>query len=402
MRLNDAIKAFSEIVEPDLVSRNVAIDACVRNNNKEYALRIFTGMLQENEYDGFTLTSIAKMCLEPAELHLGKLLHGFAIKTSLTYETPMSNALLTMYSRCEGGMTSALKIFGRTLVPNIISWTAVIAGCLQNKHNEEAIGFYKNMLRQGVTDNDFSFATILSACGNMANLGHGRQIHARIVKSYFGVDVCVNNALIDMYSKCGSLQEAHLVFGTMEKHDKISCTAMITAFAHYGKGKEAFVILDKMTREGLIPDDVTFIGCLSACSHGGYLNEGIWMFRMMMDVYNIKPRREHFSCVVDMLGRAGRLTEAESFIEEMGIGSDVFVWETLLGACRIHGEMGLGVKAMRKIIELQPDNHNNYVLLANMYADGGLWEEKGVVLENLVSYGLKKETGCSWLALQNF
>ncbi|KAL7255880.1 hypothetical protein ACSBR1_009925 [Camellia fascicularis] len=399
MRLEDAIRAFGEITEQDLVSWNIMIDACVRNNNKEHALRIFTQMQQKNvEYDGFSLTSIIKTCLEPRDVYLGKLLHCCAIKNGLTCETPISNALITMYSRCEGGMESAMKIFGGTLAPNIISWTAMITGFMQNKQNEQAIGLYQNMLRLGVKDNDFSFASILSVYSNLANLEHGRQIHARIVKSCFGLDLSVNNALIDTYSKCGSLEEAHLVFRTMGKHDKISCTTMITAFGHHGKGRAALSILDEMTGEGLNPDNVTFLGCLSACSHGGHVDEGVWVFRMMVDIYNLKPRREHFSCVVDMLGRAGRLIEAESFIEEMGIGSDFFVWETLLGACRLHGEMGLGEKSVKKIIGLQPNKHGSYVLLANMYADRGLWDDKGLVLENLATNGLKKGAGCSWVA----
>ncbi|GFZ18889.1 tetratricopeptide repeat (TPR)-like superfamily protein [Actinidia rufa] len=399
MRLEDAIKAFGEIVQLDLVSWNIMIDGCVRNNSKEHALRVFVQMLQENvEYDGFTLTSMIKTCLEQEDMCLGKMLHCCAIKAGLTCETPICNALITMYSRCEGAMPSATKIFGNTLAPNIISWTAIITGFMQNKQNEEAIAFYQNMIKLGVRENDFCFASILSVYSNLANMEYGRQIHARIVKSCFVLDLSVNNALMDMYSKCGSLAEAHLVYRTMGKHDKVSCTTMITAFGHHGKGIEALGILHEMTREGLNPDDVTFLGCLFACSHGGHLDEGIMVFRTMIDVYNLKPRREHFSCVVDMLGRAGRLVEAEKFIEEMGIGSDVFVWETLLSACRLHGEMGLGEKSVKKIIELQSCKHGPYVLLANMYADQGLWEDKGVVLESLIANGLKNESGCSWVA----
>ncbi|XP_059671139.1 pentatricopeptide repeat-containing protein At1g11290, chloroplastic-like [Cornus florida] len=399
MRLEDAIRAFGDISELDLVSWNIMIDGCVRNNSKEHALRMFSWMLQENlGFDGFTVTSIIKTCSEPKDLNRGMLLHGCAIKSGFSHETPVSNALITMYSRCEEGMVSATKLFGGVLAPNIISWTAMMSGFMQNGENLEAIVFYQNMLRVGMKENDFSFSCILPVYSNLGNLEHGRQIHARIVKSWYGADLSVNNALIDMYSKCGSLKEAHLVFRTMEKHDKVSCTTMITGFGQHGKGREALEILDKMTKQGLNPDDITFLGCLSACSHGGYVDEGIWVFRIMIDVHNLKPRREHFSCIVDMLGRAGRLNEAERFIEEMGIESDVFVWETLLGACRLHGDMGLAEKSVKKIIELQPEKHGPYVLLANMYADRGLWEDKGLVRENLVMGGLNKEAGCSWVA----
>ncbi|KAK9272725.1 hypothetical protein L1049_003102 [Liquidambar formosana] len=397
-KLEDAIRAFDEIVELDLVSWNIMIDACARNNSKEHALRIFSRMLQENvRFDGFTLTSMVKTCSEAKYLACGMQLHGCAIKTGLACETPICNSLITMYSKCAEGMTSATKIFGGILEPNIISWTAMIAGFMQNGQNEEAIGVYKKMLRLGVKENDFCFASILSVYINFANLENGRHIHGRIVKSWFELDLSVNNALIDMYSKCGSLEDAHLVFMRMAKHDVVSCTTMITGFGQHGKGREALEILEQMAREGLNPDDVTFLGCLSACSHGGLVDEGIKIFKIMRDVHNLKPRREHFACVVDMLGRAGRLNEAQRFIKEMAVESDVLVWEALIGACRLHGEMGLGEMVAKKIMELQPDRHGAYVLLANMYADGGLWEEKGVVREKLIVSGLKKEAGCSWV-----
>ncbi|KAM7465397.1 hypothetical protein LguiB_012959 [Lonicera macranthoides] len=391
MRLKDSIRAFDEIDELDLVSWNIMIDACVRNNSKDYAVRTFSRMVREKVvFDGFTLTSIAKTCSELRDLDLGMLVHGCGIKCGLACGTPISNALITMYSKCEG-MISALKIFEAILEPNIITWTAMIAGFMQNGHSEEAISFYCTMLRLEVKENDFTFASILPVYSNLVNLEQGRQIHARIVKSWFGLDVSVNNALIDMYSKCGSLEEARTMFKEMKKHDKVSYTSIITALGQHGKAMEALKILEEMVTKGLNPDDVTFLGCLSACSHGGYVDEGTRIFKTMVNVYNLKPRREHLSCIVDMLGRAGRLKEAELFIEDMGIKSNVYVWEALLGACKLHGEIALGEKSAKKIIELQPDKHCSFVLLGNIYAEQELWEGKGVVRESLDVNGSKKE-----------
>ncbi|KAK2970082.1 hypothetical protein RJ640_006555 [Escallonia rubra] len=396
MHLEDAVRAFHEIAELDLVSWNIMIDGCVRNGSKERALKMFARMIQEKvEFDGFTLTSVVKTCLESRNLDLGMLVHGSALKVGLSSGTPISNALITMYSKCEMGMTSAKKIFEGILAPNIISWTAIIAGFMQNGQNEEAIGLYRSMLRAGMQENDFTFASILPAYSNMANLEQGRQIHARIAKSWFGLDLSVNNALLDMYSKCGDLDEAHLVFWTMGNHDKVSCTTMITGLGQHGKGREALEILKEMESEGLKPDDVTFLASLSACSHGGLVNEGIWLIKTMVDVYDLKPRREHLSCAVDMLGRAGRLNEAESFIKDMGMESDVFAWEALLGACRLHGETALGEKSAKMIVDVQPEGHVPYVLLANIYAEQELWEDKGVVRENLVVSGSKEVCGCT-------
>lgn len=399
--LDDAIKAFGEIANLDLVSCNVMIDGCTRNKNKSFALNIFLRMLRENmEYDGFTLTSIVKTCSEAKDLSCGMLLHGCAIKSGLAYETPICNSLITMYSKCEKGMTSAITIFRGILEPNIISWTATIAGFMQNGQNWEAIQFYHEMLKADVKENNFSFASILPVYSNLGNLEQGRKIHARIVKSCFSLDLLVNNALIDMYSKCGSLQDSHMVFSTMGKHDVVSFTSLITCFGQHGEGTKALEAFRKLKSEGLKPDGVTFLGCLSACSHGGLVDEGVHVFRMMIDIYSVKPRMEHFACVVDMLGRAGRLKEAEGFIKDLGIESNVLVWEALLGGCSIHGEMALGEKCAKKIIDLQPGRAEPYVSLSNIYADSGLWEDKGMVREKLGVAELKKATGCSWVALE--
>ncbi|GAB4832413.1 hypothetical protein Ancab_006430 [Ancistrocladus abbreviatus] len=398
-RLDDAIRAFGEIAALDLVSWNIMINGCAINNSKDDALRMFSWMLVEiMVLDGFTLTSVIKTCSEPKDLYCGMLLHGIAVKTGLAIETPLCNSLITMYSKCEEVMTSAEKIFAGIDLPNIISWTAMVAGCMQNEQNEEAIGIYRKMLESDVEENHFSFASILPAYGNLANLDQGRQIHARIVKSWFGRDISVNNALIDMYSKCGSFADANLLFLTMESHDIVSYTAMITCFGQHGKGREAIDILQNMIGEGLVPDNVTFLGCLAACSHSGLLDEGIQVFRMMVDVYHQRPAREHFSCLIDILGRAGRLKEAERFIYCMGIESDVVVWETLLGACSVHRERDLAEQSAERIKELQPERHGPCVLLANIYADRELWEDKGAVRERLGAGGLRKEAGHSMIA----
>lgn len=401
MKLEDAIKVFDEIMELDLVSWNIMIDGCVRNNSKKHAVRMFSQMLKGNVWvDGFTLTSIIKTCLKPGDLKDGMQFHGCAIKLGLDFEMPMQNALITMYSKCEKGMTSPIKIFGNLSEPNIISWTAMISGFVQNEQNKEAMGLHKEMLRLGVRENDFSFSSILAAYGNWANLEQGKQIHARIIKSWFGLDLSVNNALIDMYSKCGSLEDARLVFKKMGKHDLVSCTSMIMSYGQHGKGKEALEILAKMKSEGLVPDGVTFLSCLYACCHGGLVEEGVRVFKIMTEVHNLNPKREHFACVVDMLGRAGRLQEADNFIDEMGIESNVLVWEALLGACKLHGETILGKKSAQRIMELQPERYEPYVLLGNIYAEGGSWEDKEMLREKLVAHGLKKQVGCSWVALE--
>ncbi|KAL9677245.1 hypothetical protein QQ045_005473 [Rhodiola kirilowii] len=397
-RLEDALKAFDEIAEADLVSWNILIDGCARSSSTDQAFCIFRRILLENvEFDEFTLTSVVKTCAEPKDMNSGMQIHCCAVKVGFSGSTAISNSLITMYAKCERGMKAALKVFEEIQVGNVISWTAIIAGLMQDKLYKEAINLYKRMLTSGVDENQFTLASIIPAIGNLANLEQGRQIHARAAKSRSGSDVTVNNALIDMYSKCGNLDDARLVFETMGNHDTVTCTTMITALGQHGMVNEALEILKAMNVEKLRPDNVTFLSCLSACSHSGLLDEGIALFRNMADVYSMKPRKEHFSCVVDMLGRAGRLSEAEMFIYDMGLELDVLVWEPLLGACRLHEEMTIGERSAKKIMELRPEWHGPYVLLSDMYAAKGLWKDKGLVRQKLAVRGMKKEPGGSWI-----
>ncbi|KAJ8640339.1 hypothetical protein MRB53_017033 [Persea americana] len=399
--LESAMRAFDEIAVLDLVSWNVLIEGCVSNGSEEQAFRVFDRMRQEDVgFDCFTLTSVLKMCSEPKALNQGMQLHGCVVKAGFASETPIGNALITMYSKCEEGMESAAKLFPRISTPNIISWTAMISGYMQNDLNEEAIVFYREMLRHGVKENEFSFASILPAYTSLASIEQGRQVHARIAKSQFSSDVSVGNALLDMYFKCGILADAEFMFATMEKRDLVSWTVMIAGFGQHGKGRDALLTFEAMKREGLQPDAITFLGCLSACSHGGLVDEGLQIFRSMIDGYGIKPKREHYACVVDVLGRAGRLKDAERFIEDMGIASDVLVWEALLSACRIHGEIELGERSARKIMEPEPEKEGPYVQLSNIYAEKGMWEEKRKVRRRLDASGLRKEAGRSWVAVQ--
>ncbi|KAL6001517.1 hypothetical protein ACLOJK_007255 [Asimina triloba] len=400
-RLEGAMQAFDEIKELDLISRNVMIDACVRNHNEKYAVRIFDKMRQEGVgFDCFTLTSLIKICMEPRDLDCGMQVHGCVLKAGLASETPVGNALMTMYSKCEKGMRSATQVFRRTQKPNIISWTAMIAGSTQNGLNKEAIELYLEMLSQGLNENEFTFASVLPAYTSLASIEQGQQVHARIVKSKYRLDVSVGNGLVDMYFKCGSLADAELAFWTMENRDVVSWTVMIAGYGQHGMGREALHIFEEMRSKGFRPDGVTFLGSLASCSHCCLVDEGLRIFHLMINVYGIKPKKEHYACVVDMLGRAGRLNEAERFIEDMGIASDASSWEALLGACKIHGETELGKRSAEKIMELAPEKNGPYVLLSNIYAEREMWEEKRKVRRRLDASGLGKEVGRSWVTVQ--
>ncbi|KAA8536150.1 hypothetical protein F0562_028628 [Nyssa sinensis] len=370
-----------------------------------------------NSVDFFRLNHALQEFADFGDVRAGMSVHTVLIKFYYKGFISLWNKLLSLYLKC-GQFGVARQLFESMPKRDVVSFNTMISACVHNNHGLEAVHLYSRMGDDNATPNHITLAGLIGACDRVGSVQLREAFHSQAIRYGFSSNEYVGSSLVDGYSKEMKLDDAIKAFGeiaeldlvswnvmidgTMGKHDKVSCTAIITGFGQHGKGREALEILDEMTREGLNPDAVTFLACLSACSHGGHVDEGIWVFRIMIDVYNLKPRREHFSSVVDMLGRAGRLNEAERFIEEMGIESEVFVWETLLGACRLHGEMALGEKSAKKIIELQPERHGPFVLLSNMYADKGLWEDKGVVRENLVVSGLKKEAGCSWVALQRF
>ncbi|KAG9458746.1 hypothetical protein H6P81_003254 [Aristolochia fimbriata] len=400
MRLESAMKAFDDIALLDLISWNIIIDGCVINGSEADALRIFSRMREEGiGFDCFTLTSILKICMDPKQLHQGMQIHACVVKVGLNLETPVGNALITMYSKCHKETEPAKRVFSILPQPNIITWTAILSGCVQKGQCREAIGFYEEMVTEGVKESEFSFASILPACSSLASLKQGMQVHARIAKLECGSDTVVVNALIDMYAKCGSLEEAQQAFWTMKNRDVVSWTIMITAFAKHGKGLDALETFEEMERQGFKPDGITFLGVLSACSYSGLVEEGLMVFHKMVD-YGVKPKKEHYTSVVDILGRAGRLKEAEKFISDMGIEQDASVWEALLGACQIHGEHELGEKSAQYVMKLEPEKEGPYVGISNIYAKREMWQHKYEVRKRLDESGLRKESGNSWMGYE--
>ncbi|XP_074588091.1 pentatricopeptide repeat-containing protein At4g33170-like [Curcuma longa] len=396
--LEDAIQVFEEIEEVDLVSWNIVIDVCARRGSKKHAAEIFSRMRKESRFgfDCFTLTSVLKTCSEAEDLSFGMQLHGCSLKAGLVFDAPIGNALITMYSKCGGEMDCAVDVFEGISNLNIISWTSMIAGLVQNGLAKEAVSYYHNMVHAGMLENGVCFASVLPAFSKLSNLDLGRMVHSRIIKLDVFRDVMVANALVDVYFKCGSVKDAELAFATMQSRDTVSWTIMINGFGQHGKGAEALRIFKRLERSGANLDTVTFLAVLSTCSHGGLIDEGIRIFHSMVKDHNIKPTTEHYACVIDMLGRAGRLDKAERFIKEMDLENDPLAWEALLGACGIHGAIEMAEKSAEKVMELEPHKDGPYILLSNIYAQQKMWVEKERLRKALDASVSVKEVGYSW------
>jgi pentatricopeptide repeat protein len=277
----------------------------------------------------------------------------------------------------------------------------MIARYAENQHGEEALKLFSQMQHTGMKPNNITYASILRACSSIAAMESGRQVHSSIVIDGFDSDAFVSCSLADMYVKCGSIEDAYDLFDKLPKGDVVSWNVMITGFAQHGYGKEALNFFEQMQREGIEPNHITFVGILSACSHVGLADEGRRYFELMSTDYGIAPRMEHYACMVDLFGRAGRLEEAERFIVGMEFKPSGVVLRSLLGACRIHGDIEIGKRAAEWLHELEPQNDSAHVLLSNIYAAAGRWDEVKKVRNTMQDKGVKKEPGCSWVEVKN-
>ncbi|GMG98280.1 hypothetical protein Nepgr_000120 [Nepenthes gracilis] len=282
--------------------------------------------------------------------------------------------------------------------PDVISWTSIISGFVQNFRNNEAFVTFKKMINSGYRPSSNTIGSLLPACANVANVRHGREIHGYAVVIGVGDDVYVKSALIDMYGKCGFIFEALTLFEKMSRRNSVTWNSMIFGYANHGFCDEAIELFKRMEKEEEDKlDHLTFTAALTACSHGGMIELGEILFKSMQEKYGIKPRLEHYACMVDLLGRAGKLTEAYDLIKTMPVMPDFFVWGALLGACRQHAHIDLAEVAARHLRELEPQSAGSNLLLSNLYAGAGSWGNAAKLKKIMNKKKLKKLPGRSWI-----
>lgn len=398
----DARKVFDRMPQQNVVTWTaLMVGYSQSSGHAQEAINLFVKMKRSGvKPNGFTFASVLKACASMADLEQGKQNHAHIVKTSLETDLCVANSIVTMYARC-GTIEDARKVFDEILERNVISWNAIIAGYAQNGHGEVAYKLFRQTQMEGVKIDAFTFASVLSACAGITALDQGMQVHTIILKTGFQSDISVENALITMYARCGSIEDARKVFDKILERNVISWTAIITGYAQHGYAKEALNLFEQMRGLGVKPNHITFIGVLSACSHVGLVDEGHRYFASMSHEHGLLPSLEHYACVVDLLGRAGHLDEAEAVINEMPFKPDALVWRTLLGACRIHANIDLGKRAAERLLELEPQEPTTYVLLSNMYAAAGQWDAVAKVRKMMKDRQLTKEAGCSWIEIKN-
>ncbi|XP_068643028.1 pentatricopeptide repeat-containing protein At1g74600, chloroplastic isoform X2 [Aristolochia californica] len=396
--IGEAYTIFEQMPEKDGVSWTSIIAGFVEHGQGDKAFELFRKMVFQEDLrvDQTTLAAVLMACSTCISLRKGKEIHGYAIRVELGTEVIVGGALVNMYSKCKK-LASARKIFDAMPQKDHIAWSSLVSGYAQYGCNEGAIYLFQQMLVSGMKMDSFTVSSVIVLLGNLTRPAMGKQLHASSVKTGLDLNESVSSSLITMYSKCGNIEDSHKVFDQTRKPDLVTWTTMIACYAQHGQGLEALKIYDRMRKEGTAPDSVTFVGVLSACTHNGLVEEGYIHLNSMVKDFGIEPNSHHYACMVDLLGRAGRLEEAKMFIDSMPIKPDTLVWGAFLAACRVHRNVDLGQLAFEKIIALDPTDEGAHVLLSNIYADLGDWERVIKIRHLMKGHNLNKQPGLSFV-----
>ncbi|KQK16193.2 hypothetical protein BRADI_1g27320v3, partial [Brachypodium distachyon] len=366
-------RALFERGAPDVVSWTAMVTGHTRLGLFEEAAALFLAMADGVAVDAVAAAAAFAACAGAGDLGLARETHRRVLDAGVALDVVACNALIDMYAKC-GDAAAARRCFRRMLpAKNVVSWNTMIAACARSGDTREALSWFREMQRSGcVRPDDATFVAVLGACADLGALDAGRWVHAYMMGRHTKA-VVVGNALLDMYAKCGAVDGAKEVFDAMPRRDVYTYTSMISGLAMHGRGQEALALLADMRRAGVRPNAVTFLGVLSACCHAGLVEEGLLHFNAIPESLGVAPGIEHYGCVVDMLGRAGRLDEAEELVARMPARPDALIWGSLLSACRAHGHVARAERVMRRMADVDGDlaDAGDYVLMSNMYASKG-------------------------------
>ncbi|KAL6008254.1 hypothetical protein ACLOJK_033760 [Asimina triloba] len=395
--IDRAQKLFDKIPERDLVSWTTLISGYAKLGFAKEAIRVFFEMGDAGLVaDEVTMVIVLSACGKIGDLDLGRRIHSYVDDNEVKVDVFIGNALVDMYSKC-GDVDFARELFEGMPERNVVSWNSMILGLAQQAESKEALILFRKMQGKGIKPDDVTLVGVLNSCANIGALEMGKWVHIYIEKNHIDTDGFIGNALVDMYAKCGSIDQALQVFNSMKFRDVYSYTAMIVGFAMHGQGQAALKLFSEMSKVGIKPDEVTFVGVLSACSHVGFVEEGRLHFENMSRLYCLTPQIEHYGCMADLLGRVGLVEEAEAFIRTMPIEPDAFIWGALLGACRIHGRVQMGESIVKRLLELEPERDGAYVLMSNIYASANRWRDAVNVRRVMKTQKVKKTPGCSMI-----
>lgn len=366
---------FDEMPERDLVSWNTMISSCALNGNCTGAFSLFKEMrARDVGFDRVSLISLILAASSDVDLHMVKMAHGFIKASGIEITLQIGTALINIYAKC-GSIDSARKIFTEIDDGHIASWNSMIHAYVGCGHDNEALELFNQIKSRNLKPDEATMLGLILACRNSRELNHGVDIHSYIEScSHLNQSSILHNALIDMYAKCGDMTQAKVVFDKMPKKDVVSWTSIIVGHAVNGQGEEALVAFRRMEVEKVEPNSITFLGLLSACDHAGLVEEGKRFYDAMCKFYHIRPRIEHYGCVVDMHARSGRLEEAHKLVKSMPVEPNSVIWRMLVSACKVHSNYDMGSNLIGELTERKAlYSAENLVVSSNFYAETGRW-----------------------------
>ncbi|KAI9196536.1 hypothetical protein LWI28_024773 [Acer negundo] len=400
--MEDAESLFNSLVKRNVVSWSAIINGFKHHRDFEKALRLICLMREDgidpNEY---TFSIALSSCASMKNLDIGCMFHAQVLKKGMALGDFVGTTIVDMYSGLgeAGDAEKQLKEMGKSA--SSASWNAHIAGFVHNEKAEEAIGAFVDMVKNDKACDEFTYSIILKACSSLPSLATCEQIHSRMIKAKFESNMHVGSSLIEAYNKCGSVEDAERVFSKNSSADVVSWNSMIKAYSQNGHPTKALALFQKMFEEGIRPTNSTFLAVLSACSHSGLVQEGQKLFESMAREYNIPPEETHYSCMVDLLGRAGQLENALDFIKNLPIKPTAPIWRPLLAACRCHNNLQMAEFIAKQILELDPNDATVYVTLSNMYTEAGQCTDAEKQRKLMTVKDVAKEPGCSWIEMNN-
>ncbi|KAI6677587.1 hypothetical protein NL676_038383 [Syzygium grande] len=428
-RMNSARRLFEKMPERDVVSWNTMVMGYVRCGCCDEAVRLYRELRRSGiECSEFSFAGILTVCVKLKDLCLSKQIHGQVLVYGYSSNAVIVSTVVDAYAKCGemsdarrafdgmrvkdvlawttlvsgyakwGDMEAAMGIFDQMPEKNAVSWTALIAGYARNGLGDIALKSFSEMIKLHLKPDQFTFSSSLCACASMASLKQGKQIHGFLIRTCFKPNTIVVCSLIDMYSKCGLLSSARLVFDLVgDKNNVVLWNTMISALAQHGQGKGAIEMFDDMIRLGIKPDKITLLVIVNACSHSGLPKEGLQLFDSITHDHGISPDQEHYACMIDLLGRAGLFDEVINRIRMMPFPPDERIWNALLCVCKIHCNLALGKEAAEHLLELQPSSPDAYVFLSSVYASLGKWKLVEEVRKLMHDRCVTKDRAVSWI-----
>ncbi|CAN1230445.1 Pentatricopeptide repeat-containing protein At5g46460, mitochondrial [Linum grandiflorum] len=401
-RVREAVEMFDSMMPcKNVVSWTCLIGGLDQDGKSDEALVLFRKMVSSSEVEptSSTFASVLAACANAVDFKFGIQVHGNLIRLGYRFDEYVSASLLTFYANCRE-VDELSRAFSELLHRNVVTWTALLTGYSFNCRHEDALLVFFRMIGEMVFPNQSTFTSVLNSCRGLDALDKGKEIHTVAVKLGLETDVSVGNSLLVMYTECGNVNDSVDVFRRIVGKNTVSWNSIIVGSAQHGNGIQALAFFNQMLRAGFEPDGFTFTGLLSACSHSGMLQKGKRLFEYITRYKSSSVDVQHYACMVDILGRSGKLDEAENLIRKMSVEPNSKVWLALLSACRVHSNIEMAERAAKEIIEIDPHCSAAYVLLSNLYASAGRWPDVSRMRVRMRHGGVTKERGSSWVVLK--